>query len=133
MDELVPLHLFVLDCSECGVVYAITKEYEDRRRHDHRGFHCPNGHSQYFSRLNREEQLRKELEAEQRVSAEARSKARRERELRQHAERSASAYKGQLTKTKKRVANGVCPCCNRFFANLHLHMSNQHPDFVEAK
>lgn len=30
---------------------------------------------------------------------------------------------------KNRVANGVCPCCNRHFENLERHMKGQHPDF----
>ena len=39
--------------------------------------------------------------------------------------------KGQVTRIKKRVANGVCPCCNRTFKDLAAHMSTQHPDYIE--
>ena len=37
-----------------------------------------------------------------------------------------SVTKGQLTKTQKRVANGVCPHCNRQFQNLRRHMVSKH-------
>lgn len=40
------------------------------------------------------------------------------------------AQKGQNTRLKKRIAAGVCPCCNRSFANLREHMAGQHPDFT---
>lgn len=35
---------------------------------------------------------------------------------------------------KKRVGNGVCPCCNRTFENLSRHMSCKHPEYkTESK
>lgn len=40
--------------------------------------------------------------------------------------------KAQLTKTKKRVSNGVCPCCNRTFKQLARHMENKHPEYKES-
>jgi len=46
--------------------------------------------------------------------------------------RQKAAAKGQLTKTKRRVANGVCPCCNRTFADLSAHMHGQHPEYGEV-
>lgn len=60
----------------------------------------------------------------------SRTEARRER---RDMERSRNAYKGQVTKVKNRVSKGVCPCCNRYFKNLHRHMENKHPDYAEAK
>ena len=40
------------------------------------------------------------------------------------------ATKGVVTKIRRRVANGVCPCCKRHFVNLKRHMSGQHPEFA---
>jgi hypothetical protein len=34
-----------------------------------------------------------------------------------------------MTRIKKRVAAGVCPCCNRSFKDLARHMAGQHPDY----
>lgn len=41
-----------------------------------------------------------------------------------------AAARGQVTRLKRRAANGVCPCCTRTFADLKRHMANQHPDFT---
>lgn len=40
-----------------------------------------------------------------------------------------AAYKGQVTKVKRRVSKGVCPCCNRTFENLARNMESQHPAY----
>lgn len=45
-------------------------------------------------------------------------------------ERRLSATQGVVTRIKNRVGKGVCPCCNRYFANVHRHMANQHPEFA---
>lgn len=44
--------------------------------------------------------------------------------------RSKLAIKGHLTRTKNRIANGVCPCCKRHFNNVERHMRSQHPEFA---
>lgn len=49
------------------------------------------------------------------------------REAAQHQSR---AFKGVVTKLKKRAANGVCPCCNRTFVDLARHMAGKHPTFL---
>lgn len=49
---------------------------------------------------------------------------------RQHVENQLRATKGVVTKIKKRVSKGVCPCCNRSFENLKNHMESQHPEYV---
>ena len=54
-----------------------------------------------------------------------------ERNARQSAEDSLVAMRGVNTKLKKRVAAGVCPCCQRSFINLRRHMTTQHADYVK--
>lgn len=39
-----------------------------------------------------------------------------------------NAYKGNVTKLKKRASAGLCPCCNRHFTNLQRHIASKHPD-----
>jgi len=112
-------------CTECGVSYALTDAYEQRRREYHDNFYCPNGHAQHYPQKNAAE---KERERGDRLE---RKLANRDEDLRA-ARASLTATKGQLTKTRKRIANGVCPCCKRSFANLHRHMAGQHPDYAEA-
>lgn len=115
----------VYSCAKCGVSFAVTDAYERRRREDHTNFYCPNGHGQSFAEKTEAERQRERAE---RLQAQL---TRREHDL-QNERKHHSATKGQLTKTRKRTANGVCPCCNRTFANVGRHMSNKHPDFVES-
>ena len=56
----------------------------------------------------------------------ARDRVIRQRDAEQRAH---SATKGQLTRARKRAANGVCPCCHRSFENVARHVAKQHPDF----
>lgn len=79
------------------------------------------------------------LPAEERDGAGEGPGARLERQLANREEdlRAAKAAhavtKGKLTKTRNRIAKGVCPCCNRSFVNLGKHMAGQHPDFGAAE
>ncbi len=116
----------------CGVSFAVEDGFDSRRREDHQSFYCPNGHSMSYQGKTelqkaeeRAERLQRQVEARE---ADIRTEQRRlANERKAHA-----ATKGQLTKTKKRVANGVCPCCNRHFVNVERHMAHQHPDLFEA-
>lgn len=117
------VHLEWTGCITCGVPIAMPTEMFGERRKDHRNFYCPNGHSQYFSGPSREERLKRQLA----WSESARERLRMERDAEA---RSKAAIKEHLTRVKKRIANGVCPCCNRTFSNVVRHMDTQHPDYV---
>jgi len=110
-------------CCECGLLFGMESGFLAGRQRDHGVFYCPSGHSQYYAGETNEERLKKQLEDERSRTA----FYRRESELQK---RSRAAMKGQLTKTRNRIAKGVCPCCNRHFANLHQHMNTQHPDYT---
>ncbi len=116
--------LYVSDCVNCGVIFGITEELENRRRYDGKSFYCPNGHSMVFS--GEEAKLKEELtQAHERAAGERR---RFDAEKRSHA-----ATKGQLTKTKKRADAGLCQYCHRTFKQLRRHMTSQHPGHVVGK
>lgn len=117
-----PAVIVALDCADCGVVFGINADFEQRRRDDGRSFYCPNGHS--LSWNSEHERIKRRLAYTQGALT-------HERDQRQAAERSARAYKGQATRIRRRVGRGVCPCCNRTFADLAKHMAGQHPEFVE--
>jgi len=125
-DVVYTTEIVAITCRECGLVFGLSKEFIAGRRKDHRSFYCPNGHSHYYPQKNTEEQLRRQLEA-------ARSLAQRESNRRQSAEYQARAYKGQVTKVKRRIGKGVCPCCNRSFPQLRDHMAEKHPDYAETE
>lgn len=123
------------ECINCGVQFATTPFFDERRRADKRSFYCPNGHPQAYTeseadKLRRErDRLKQETARLEEVAATARRQADMARSREILANRSAAAYLGQVTKLRKRVGNGACPCCNRTFSDLQRHMQTKHPAF----
>jgi DNA repair exonuclease SbcCD ATPase subunit len=113
----------------CGMRHAIPSELYDFQQRQHRdgekqtAIYCPLGHNYIISGKGEAEQLREQLATETRRRKAA-------RELLAAEERSHAATRGHLTRTKKRVGGGVCPCCNRTFQQLARHMANKHPDYA---
>lgn len=118
----------VQSCINCGVDFAMTDDLMGQRRRDGMDFYCPNGHPQRYTETDAT-RLKKAQEALER----ARAAEVHLRDQRDAAERSASAYKGQVTRIKKRVGNGVCPCCGRSFQQLARHMATKHPDYAHQE
>jgi hypothetical protein len=123
--------LVVEQCYKCAVKFAMPKSLRDQCLADHdRSFYCPNGHGQVYAGETEAQKLKRSLESAKDDAAFWRTRARHEEEQSQHLKRSRDAYKGRVTQLKNRAANGVCPCCNRYFANLHRHMNTKHPEFT---
>ena len=125
------VELYVLDCGECGVIFALTTDYETRRRADGKTFYCPNGHLRAWQESEADRQRKRAEQAENalkwtRISRDA------ARDQAQAAHHSARAYKGHLTRLRNRVAAGVCPVqtCRRNFANVKAHVANKHPEWA---
>ena len=124
-----PQRLVQEDCCVCGVVFAIPDRLREQRTYDGQSFFCPNGHSMVFK--NSEKQcLQRELKA-------AQDRADREAYWKEHArqraaalERSRNAVRGVVTRMRKRVGAGCCPCCKRHFENLQRHIATKHPHFT---
>lgn len=119
-------------CGTCGIVWAMPNDYLDTRRDDQQGWCCPNGHEFHYTGKSDKEKLREQLDAERDRAARLAAQRDQARAEAEHERRSAAATRGHLTRKKRqldRVANGVCPCCNRSFANLGRHMKSKHPDF----
>lgn len=121
-----------LTCGECSIPFAIPKDRLTDLQRTGRSFWCPNGHKISYSD-DENTRLRAQLD-------QAKADAGWQRRMRESADRRADheaararGYKGALTKTKRRVGNGVCPCCNRSFVNLARHMAGQHPDYGDAE
>lgn len=116
-------------CYSCGVLFAMPTDFYRNRQADKKNFYCPNGHSQHYVGKTPEQKLR-EAEAQlTHLKDQQAAERRRARENREALERSNAALKGVITKTKKRVSNGVCPCCQRTFQDLARHMGNKHPNY----
>lgn len=118
--------MFLTDCANCGVVFAVTDTFDQKRRTDGQTFYCPNGHPLTYGENDLDQERKARKRAEQRANDLARDRDSLRWHL-DHERKSKAAYKGQLTKVKNRVKNGVCPCCNRTFVNLQRHMQSQHP------
>tara|TARA_A100001201_G_scaffold143757_1_gene147268 strand:- start:18635 stop:19021 length:387 start_codon:yes stop_codon:yes gene_type:complete len=110
----------------CGHEVAMLSYMVARRREDKAAMWCPYcGVKNYFTGDTEKEKLRKQIDAERRGRQFAEERAKRL----DHQRRGEKAAK---TRIKNRIANGVCPCCNRTFQNLARHMSSQHPDYKES-
>jgi Zn ribbon nucleic-acid-binding protein len=113
------LQIKTTECIKCGCVIGLSQQYYDERLADHQLFHCPNGHTQYFSGESVVEKANRLLREEQ---------ARHQRTISRINE-----VERERDRLKKRVKAGVCPCCKRTFRSLALHMKHKHPDYAKKK
>lgn len=121
-SALGPIGLYVSDCADCGVVFAMTEDLKERRRQDHRTFYCPNGHSMSFRGKTDKQKLDEARARETALEDQLRA-----------AIREGENTRTALLRDRTRFANGVCPCCNRSFANVRRHINDQHPDYDVTK
>lgn len=119
-------------CGECGIVFGLEKRYFTKLKESGEGFYCPNGHCRCF-RESETDRLKKELAQEAKTREWLETSLRTALEDRDRNERQRAAAQGQLTKTKNRIANGICPICNRQFSVLHKHMTTQHPEYTKEE
>lgn len=108
----------------CGIHLAIPEDLYALANRKEKTLYCPLGHRFIFSR-----RMEHELEEARKDARRAREREAAVRDLLTHEEHSHRATRGHLTRQKKRVAAGVCPCCNRSFKDLARHMAGQHPDY----
>jgi hypothetical protein len=121
------IELEVDSCCVCGVIHAIPKQMRDHYYNFGGRWYCPNGHHIGWNAKDSKSRADK-LESE---IARLNSSLVYKNELLEIERRRTAAAKGETTKLKNRIANGVCPCCRRSFANLHRHINKQHPNFKE--
>lgn len=125
--------LFTEDCCACGVLFAMPTDLKNRRLADKKNFWCPNGHAMSYegeTDAQKAKKAREELARVQKQLEYAQSSAAYTQKQLEETRKERTVLKGQLTRTKKRISNGVCPCCNRTFADLYRHMENKHPDYA---
>jgi len=123
------VELYVTDCPDCGVIFAVLDDYDGRRRADTRGFYCPNGHVMSY-RKSEADRLREQLASMERRLGWAQETANDNGARALLNARQAAAYKGHLTRIRRAIASGLCPCCRRHFDNVERHIKGQHPEFV---
>jgi len=119
-----------ITCANCGMVFAFSGDLIDKRRRDHQSFYCLSGHNNYFPGESDGEKLKRELKEANLAIKRAEYRTQSAQLEREKARQQLSATRGQITKLKKRIANGVCPCCHRTFVNMQKHMETKHPEYA---
>ena len=122
--------LMVEYCCKCGIAFGLDKQYRAERLNDQGDFYCPNGHNQHVVRESDAAKAKRLADQLTRERAAHDQAVARWRERTDAAERRLSATRGVVTRIKNRVGKGVCPCCNRTFADLQRHMAGQHPTWA---
>lgn len=123
--------LVVVTCGSCGTRHAIPEQLQKQAKEYGKKWYCPTGcHITYVE--NELEKAKKEIqEKKDTINWYDQRNTRLHDEL-TNEKHKVRAEKAAKTRLKNRVKNGVCPCCNRSFQNLHNHMKNEHPDFVKS-
>lgn len=120
--------LYMESCCNCGIEFAIPADWRQQRLKDHRQFFCPNGHSQSYVKGPVEELKGKLIAAEKAATQERDKRLFAERAL-DNANRKLVRTTKKLTRIEKRIAQGICPCCEQRFPNLGQHIAEMHPEF----
>lgn len=126
--------LTVLDCCTCQIDFAIPNLlYQQARKDSSIWVWCPKGHQQHWPGAESDEaKLERKLEAERDRVARLTAQVDQAEAEAEHQSRRANGYKGALTKVKKRLGAGLCPCCSHEFKDVAAHMRRMHPEHVEA-
>jgi len=123
--------LKIMQCGTCGVWHGIPQFMYDTCLEEGGFWHCPNGHRRGFKEGRQEkEAIRRERDQLRQSLAMYQDEAREANERLEAEKRRASAARAQVTRLRNRASKGVCPCCNRHFANLERHMGSKHPEFT---
>jgi septal ring factor EnvC (AmiA/AmiB activator) len=111
-------------CCQCGIPFGMPSDFKEVCQQDsNKWFYCPNGHSQHYSETT-EQKLRKQLDLERgKLAQKVTESIQLENQL--------DKVNKKLKRTEKRIANGVCPCCNRTFKDLAAHIQTKHPDYMD--
>jgi len=121
----------VVSCYTCGVNFGINGEVYTRAVENKEGsVYCPVcSKGMHWTGKTEVENVRERMQ--RKIDTTKRHNRYLEEKV-DRTEKSLRATKGVVTKIKKRVGNGICPCCNRSFKNLHRHMESKHPGFKET-
>lgn len=131
MSLMVTTELVTEECCFCGMLFAMTRDFQQRRLRDKQQWFCPRGHSQVY--LGESDQAKiKRLE---RQVANAEEQARIEKAAATAAKAAATKARNQARKLEQRTTRGVCPHpdCHRSFVDVARHVRTKHPEMVEAK
>lgn len=115
-------------CCNCGIAFAMPQGMQMRLKERGGSFYCPNGHGQHYTKTDNQK-LQERLAEQIRVATREAQRAARAEELVAVAEKAVTNLTRKNKALKTRAKNGVCPCCNRTFAQLARHMKAKHPSY----
>lgn len=119
--------LVLTQCGSCSVWHAFPKIIYEKCLEEGGFWSCPLGHQRgYQEGRNEREAVRRERDILKQQTA------RLEDELKSAKVEIEKAHKETLA-VKRRATSGICPCCNRTFANVQRHMKTKHPNVTPLK
>lgn len=119
------ISLTVITCS-CGLTYAVPETWRVERTRDHKTFYCPNGCNRHYPGESDIDRLKREKEQ---TALGLQAKLNEANHARIVAEKARDKAVRDKRKVERRIAHGVCPCCNKTFADVSQHMITEHKDF----
>jgi hypothetical protein len=129
----VAISLDTMTCGECHITFAVPASLKAKRMEDHQSWYCPNGHQRHFVGQSEADKLRDQLAREKASSDQIKASRDYWIEKQSATERSLRATKAVVTRTKKKIVAGRCPCCSHKFKDLAVHMTTRHPNYDPAK
>ena len=126
---------FVGVCFHCKCeMWLPTALHQAASHSQHISFYCAYGHPQIFAKGETElDKMRRERDRLYQQVAQRDDEIKVQGKLIENLKEQRKTLEGQAVKARTRAKAGVCPCCNRTFRQMALHMRNKHPDFKAAK
>lgn len=118
----------LMTCPECGLMYGVPEPWRLERKGNGLTWYCPNGHTRYY--VQGETELAKANRLKREMELQLQARINEEQHLRLVVEKERDSERRKRRKIEKRIAAGVCPCCNRTFDDLHRHMQTKHKDYA---
>lgn len=114
------VELVLVECYSCAIIYGIPQMMDTMllAKKEKASTYCPNGHCWNYVGRSDADQL-----------AATKAQLTSAKDQLEAAERAANRNRQEITRLKKRAANGVCPCCQRTFQQLSRHMKVKHPEY----
>ena len=133
MTYTISLGLQAFTCDSCGSTFGVPRSYYDRWEvgdvEKSRTIYCCCCGHRWTCGETAQARLERQLAVERASHDQTRAARDEWRRMEHERSRQLSATKGVVTRTKRRISHGVCPCCTRTFQNLREHMKNQHPAY----
>lgn len=119
-------HLESIECGGCGTTFAINSALYRQWRENGASVRCPNPACKWKEMVVTESEVAKLTKQ----LADSERRLQFQTDMRRAAEAETARVEKARRRLEKRVANGVCPCCQRSFVNLRRHIAAKHPDFT---